>query len=211
MPAHTRHESNELRTEGFRSVVPPGSPNRPVRVHLPTDYQPKYAYPLVVLFHAEGECEDRATRLVPLLSRRNYVTVCLRGKVALGRRADGRSAFGWSAGTDRGPRAALAHVRGQFSVNPPAVSPSSRRARFPGSSLSTAFSHPPGSPPTACAYSLATPPRTQPSRDRKPAARQPASPPPAQTSSSDATPLLKPSTSRCFAMRIAGSWTRSPR
>jgi predicted esterase len=41
--------------------------------------------------------------------------------VALGRRADGRSAFGWSAGTDRGPRAALAHVRGQFSVNPDRV------------------------------------------------------------------------------------------
>jgi phospholipase/carboxylesterase len=116
MPAHTHHEPAEHPTEGFRSVVLPGAPTRPVRVHLPTDYQPKYAYPLVALFHAEGECEEHAARLVPLLSRRNYVSLCLRGPVKLGLRPDGRPAFGWAA-PDRHAKAALEHVAGQFSVN----------------------------------------------------------------------------------------------
>ena len=49
-------------------IVLPAAPERPLRVYLPTDYQPKYAYPLVVLFHADGECEEHAVRLVPLLS-----------------------------------------------------------------------------------------------------------------------------------------------
>jgi phospholipase/carboxylesterase len=121
MPAHTHHETAEHPTEGFRSVVLPGTPTHPVRVYLPTDYQPKYAYPLVALFHADGECEDRAARLVPLLSRRNYVALCLRGPVKLGPRADGRTAFGWGPSPDRDARAALEYAVGQFSVNPDRV------------------------------------------------------------------------------------------
>jgi phospholipase/carboxylesterase len=121
MPAPIPHETAEHPAEGFRSVALPGAPTRPVRVHLPTDYQPKYAYPLVVLFHADGECEERAARLVPLLSRRNYLALCLRGGVRQGVRADGRPAFGWGSGPDRGARAALAHVTRQFSVNPARV------------------------------------------------------------------------------------------
>jgi phospholipase/carboxylesterase len=117
MPAHTQHETAQHPAEGFRSIAPRGAPTRPLRVHLPTDYQPKYAYPLVVLFHADGECEEHAVRLVPLLSRRNYVTLCLRGPVKLGLRSDGRPAFGWLPTPDRAAGAALAHVVGQFSVH----------------------------------------------------------------------------------------------
>jgi phospholipase/carboxylesterase len=118
MPATTSHEIAEHPVEGFRSVALPGAPNRPARVYLPTDYQPKYAYPLVVLFHADGECEDHAARLVPQLSRRNYVALCLRGPVKRGLRADGRPAFGWGTAADRGAKAALAHVMREYSVNP---------------------------------------------------------------------------------------------
>ena len=80
----------------------PAVPHRPVRVYLPTDYQPKYAYPLLVIFHADGECEEHAARLVPLLSRRNYVALCVRGSVPLGPRGDGRPVFGWSGKADCG-------------------------------------------------------------------------------------------------------------
>jgi phospholipase/carboxylesterase len=90
-------------------------------VYLPTDYQPKYAYPLVVLFHADGACEEQAARLVPLLSRRNYVALCLRGPVRLGLRADGRPAFGWAAAADRGAKAALAHAATRFHIHPDRV------------------------------------------------------------------------------------------
>jgi phospholipase/carboxylesterase len=91
---------------------------RVARVYLPTDYQPKYAYPLVVLFHADGESEDHTARLVPQLSRRNYVALCLRGSVKRGLRSDGRPAFGWGATTDRVAKAALAHVLAEYSINP---------------------------------------------------------------------------------------------
>jgi phospholipase/carboxylesterase len=121
MPAQIPHELAEHPGEGFRSVVPPGAPTRPVRIHLPTDYQPKYAYPLVVLFHADGECEEHAARFVPLLSRRNYVALCLRGPVRLGLRTDGRPAFGWGRAVDRGAEAALAHATSQFSIHPDRV------------------------------------------------------------------------------------------
>lgn len=117
MPAVKHLDTAEHPVEGFRSVALPGSAARPVRVYLPTDYQPKYAYPLVVLFHAAGECEDHAARLVPLLSRRNYVAVCLRGSVNCGPRADGRPAFDWAAGPDRGARAALAHATTQYTIH----------------------------------------------------------------------------------------------
>jgi phospholipase/carboxylesterase len=121
MPASTRHETAEHPGEGFRSVVLPAAPDRPLRVYLPTDYQPKYAYPLVVLFHADGECEEHAARLVPLLSRRNYVALCVRGGVPLGLRPDGRPAFGWQVGADRGARAALRFALGRYSVHPDRV------------------------------------------------------------------------------------------
>jgi phospholipase/carboxylesterase len=121
MPATTHHESAEHPAEGFRSVVLSAAPNRPVRVYLPTDYQPKYAYPLVVLFHADGECEEHAARLVPLLSRRNYVALCVRGSVKLGTRADGRPTFGWGGGPDRGVKAALAYTAAQYHIHPARV------------------------------------------------------------------------------------------
>jgi phospholipase/carboxylesterase len=118
MPATTSHETAEHPVEGFRPVALPTAPNRPARVYLPTDYQLKYAYPLVVLFHAEGECEGHAARLVPQLSRRNYVALCLRGVEKRGLRADGRPAFGWSSAADRVAKASLKHVLSEYSVHP---------------------------------------------------------------------------------------------
>lgn len=119
MPAMKTYRTAEHPAEGFRSALLPAAGNRPVRVYLPTDYQPKYAYPLVVLFHADGECEEHSARLVPQLSRRNYIVLCLRGPVDLGRRADGRAAFGWDEATaDRSTRAALAYAAAQYSVHP---------------------------------------------------------------------------------------------
>ncbi len=118
MPAITPHETAEHPVEGFRSVALPGHPTRPFRVYLPTDYQPKYAYPLVVLFHADGECEEHAARLVPLLSRRNYIALCLRGPANLSTRSDGRPAFGWAGLTDRGACAALTYTATEYNVHP---------------------------------------------------------------------------------------------
>lgn len=85
--------------EGFYTTLLPTYPDRPVRTFLPTDYQPGYPYPLVVLFHRHGGSEEQVGRLAPRLSRRNFISISLRGPQDLGRRADGRAAFGW--GIDR--------------------------------------------------------------------------------------------------------------
>jgi phospholipase/carboxylesterase len=120
MPASTSRHAAAHPVEGFSPVALPGAPARAARVYLPTDYQPKYAYPLVVLFHADGECEDRAARLVPQLSRRNYVALCLRGGVRRGLRSDGRAAHEWAA-ADRGAKVAVAHALTAYSVHPDRV------------------------------------------------------------------------------------------
>jgi phospholipase/carboxylesterase len=65
------------------------------RVFTPDDYQERYAYPLVVLFHQHGGNEDRAIDLVPRMSRRNFFAVSLRGPQLLGVREDGSYSCGW--------------------------------------------------------------------------------------------------------------------
>ncbi len=83
--------------EGFYTTQLPAQHGRPVRTFLPTDYQPNYAYPLVVLFHGNGGSEESVGRLAPRVSRRNYIAISLRGPQSLGKRADGRDSFGWES------------------------------------------------------------------------------------------------------------------
>jgi len=85
---------------------------------LPSDYQPKYAYPLVILFHADGADEDSAARLAPLLSRRNYVVACPRGPVALGPGASGRPGYVWrDSSKDAYLADVLAHSREKYHIH----------------------------------------------------------------------------------------------
>ena len=90
-----------------------------MRLFLPSDYQPKYAYPLVVLFHADGGDEDAAARLVPHLSRRNYIAACPRGPVSLGLSATGRPGFAWGDDprADEYLLATVAHARREYHVH----------------------------------------------------------------------------------------------
>jgi phospholipase/carboxylesterase len=56
----------------------------PVRTFLPTGYEPRYAYPLLVFFHGHGGNEEQILRLAPRLSRRNFISIGLRGPVPFG-------------------------------------------------------------------------------------------------------------------------------
>jgi len=119
MPDLTTNRRTDRPTEGFHSALLPDHPDRPLRLFLPSDYQPKYAYPLVVVFHAEGSDEDAAARYVPQLSRRNYIAACPRGPVSLGCGPTGRPGFAWGDAmpSDDYLFAAVAHARREFHVH----------------------------------------------------------------------------------------------
>jgi phospholipase/carboxylesterase len=70
----------------------------PVRTFLPINYEPRYPYPLLVFFHGHGGNEEQIMRLAPRLSRRNYISIGLRGPTHLGCRADGQKRFSWGDG-----------------------------------------------------------------------------------------------------------------
>src|SRR5262245_5870545 len=67
----------------------------PVRTFLPVHYEPRYPYPLLVFLHGQGGNEEQILRLAPRLSRRNYISIGLRGPVALGSERQDRPAFSW--------------------------------------------------------------------------------------------------------------------
>jgi phospholipase/carboxylesterase len=118
MPDATTTRRSPRPTEGFTTAFLPADPRRPVRLFLPSDYQPKYAYPLVVLLHADGNDEDSAARLAPQLSRRNYIAACPRGPVALGCGPTGRPAFAWHADSqDDHLLEVVAHARREYHVH----------------------------------------------------------------------------------------------
>jgi len=52
-------------------------PACPIRTYLPTGYEPKYAYPLLVLFHQSGSSAEEAIKLAPQMSDRNFVMVSI--------------------------------------------------------------------------------------------------------------------------------------
>jgi phospholipase/carboxylesterase len=65
--------------EGFYRSTLEGTRGLPLLTFLPTGYEPRYAYPLLVFFHQEGANEKQMMRLVPNVSRRNYICLGLRG------------------------------------------------------------------------------------------------------------------------------------
>jgi phospholipase/carboxylesterase len=91
MPDTTHaHWRTDRPAEGFYTTELPSLPDRPVRTFLPTDYQARYPYPLVVVFHAAGGSEENGSKLLPRISRRNYIGLSLRGP-----HTDGRG-FNWA-------------------------------------------------------------------------------------------------------------------
>jgi len=118
MPDIITTRRNNRPSEGFHAALLSEFPDRPVRLFLPSDYQPKYAYPLVVLFHPEGGDEDSAARYVPQLSRRNYIAACPRGPLAIGCGPTGRPGFTWDASRDDDYLLnVVAHARREFHVH----------------------------------------------------------------------------------------------
>jgi phospholipase/carboxylesterase len=81
--------------EGFYRSTLEGPCDLPLLTFLPTDYQPRYEYPLLVFFHQEGANEKQMMRLVPSVSRRNYICLGLRGPERVFRPSTGNFGCGW--------------------------------------------------------------------------------------------------------------------
>jgi phospholipase/carboxylesterase len=63
-------------------VEPPRDLDGFHRIFTPLHYERNYAYPLVVWLHGEDDDERQVTKVMPLVSDRNYVAVGPRGTVA---------------------------------------------------------------------------------------------------------------------------------
>jgi phospholipase/carboxylesterase len=83
--------------EGFYSSELESPRRLPLRTFLPTGYEPRYPYPLLVFLHGHGGNDEQILRLAPSLSRRNYICIALRGPQRLEYRADGRWGYTWGA------------------------------------------------------------------------------------------------------------------
>jgi phospholipase/carboxylesterase len=82
-------------TEGYYTSEVQTPRPLPVRTFLPTGYEPRYPYPLLVFFHGHGGNEEQILRLAPRLSRRNFISIGLRGPVEASRRAFEHHAYAW--------------------------------------------------------------------------------------------------------------------
>ncbi len=89
-------------------------------VFTPLHYERNYAYPLIVWLHGADGDENEVTRIMPLVSMRNYIGVGPRGTV----RSTAAPGYRWSQGQDhiaraeRRVRSAIAAARRWLNVDP---------------------------------------------------------------------------------------------
>src|SRR4029077_7101890 len=81
--------------EGFYTSELPAPRPLPIRTFAPIGYEPRYPYPLIVFLHGNGGNEEQILRLAPRVSRRNFVSIGLRGPVCLGPNRKGALGFSW--------------------------------------------------------------------------------------------------------------------
>ena len=80
----------------FSLCVPQSPRCEPVATFVPRHYEPRYAYPLLVMFHGRGGDERQLLRVMPRLSNRNYIAIGLRGTQSTPVRRDGSAGYGWA-------------------------------------------------------------------------------------------------------------------
>ncbi len=74
-------------------LIPPARDTSRV-VFAPLHYEPNYGYPLLIWLHGAGSDERHLTRIMPVVSMRNYVAVAPRGVPIAD--ASGKPCGGWS-------------------------------------------------------------------------------------------------------------------
>ncbi len=72
----------------------PAPQAHPCGVFVPENYEPNYAYPLVIWLHESGKSERDIVKVLPMISMRNYLGLALRGTARTN--GDAPDAFRWS-------------------------------------------------------------------------------------------------------------------
>jgi phospholipase/carboxylesterase len=93
-------------------------PAQPYSLFAPLHYEAGYAYPLLVWLHSAGGDERQISRVMPLISLRNYVGLCVRGPALAEQRG-----YAWPQTADGIAAAearvldAIARARDKFNVH----------------------------------------------------------------------------------------------
>lgn len=109
--------------EGFYPSCIETGPRQPYLTFIPTGYEADYAYPLLVWFHGEGSSEQQLQVVMPLVSRRNYIGLALRGLAPV-LKGDGLPAWSWQVdgqdelAADENFFAALEDLQQQYCLHP---------------------------------------------------------------------------------------------
>jgi phospholipase/carboxylesterase len=87
--------SSETQTQVCDDVCRRPAPlAHPCGVFVPENYEPNYAYPLIVWLHESGKSERDIVEVLPMISMRNYLGLALRGTARMN--GDGADGFSWS-------------------------------------------------------------------------------------------------------------------
>ncbi|WP_419194636.1 alpha/beta hydrolase [Novipirellula herctigrandis] len=113
-------------TEGAYDDVGPFSQNPSSRVafFLPTHYEAKYEYPLLVWLHSDGFNENQIKQVLPHISLRNYVAVGTRASRAVdssGHCYEWRKSPAAIASANENVLMAIDEAQSRFSINPSRV------------------------------------------------------------------------------------------
>jgi hypothetical protein len=97
MPADTLYRRRCGKSSATEFIRVPGATQRPCALFLPSEYQPKYTYPLILLLHDSGYSDWHSLANVPLLSSRNYLVLCPRGSQELNPDRYGHARWAWAS------------------------------------------------------------------------------------------------------------------
>lgn len=89
------------------------SSGHPISVYLPENYEPGYAYPLVIWLHGDGGSEEDIQLLMPLISDRNYIGLAIRAPQGNWQQAAGTDTVDFEMDL----HATVGRIRKQFNVH----------------------------------------------------------------------------------------------
>src|SRR5258705_9905211 len=84
-------KSSLVRTRVDQAVKTLSRGSSPHMLFAPQHYEPNYAYPVVVWLHSDGGDERQLLRVMPHISKRNYVAVGVRASIP----CEGRPGYEW--------------------------------------------------------------------------------------------------------------------